>query len=92
MTLLSLIATLGHKITLLHMLGNQTVLNRPWEQLNVIQMKFSMYHIVLPSMPLETLCLADPTPMVRLWYAYATIYLHTLPVIVHTEKFNTLKE
>ena len=40
------IAALGHKITLLHMLGSQTMLNRPWEQLNVIQIKFSTFHIV----------------------------------------------
>ena len=40
------IAALGHEITLLHMLGSQTMLNRPWEQLNVIQIKFSTFHIV----------------------------------------------
>ena len=37
---------LSHEITLLHMLGSQTMLNRPWEQLNVIQIKFSTFHIV----------------------------------------------
>ena len=40
------IAALGRKITLLHMLGSQTMLNCPWEQLNVIQIKFSTFHIV----------------------------------------------
>ena len=39
-------AALCHEITLLHMLGSQTVFNRPWEQLNVIQIKFSTFHIV----------------------------------------------
>ena len=40
------IAALCHEITLLHMLGSQTILNCPWEQLNVITIKFSNFHIV----------------------------------------------
>lgn len=40
------IPALCHEITLLHVFGSQTILNCPWEQLNVITIKFSNFHIV----------------------------------------------
>ena len=42
------ITAFGHEITLLHMLGSQTLFNCPWEQLN---RSLSFTRIVLPPLP-----------------------------------------
>ena len=64
------IAAFGHEITLLHMLGSQTMLNCPWEQLNVIQIKFSTFHIVycLVNRSVSfTRILLPPLPTIHIW-------------------------
>ena len=64
------IAALGHEITLLHMLGSQTMLNRPWEQLNVIQIKFSTFHIVYCLVNRSssfTRIVLPPLPTIHIW-------------------------
>ena len=77
------ITALGHEITLLHMLGSQTMLNRPWElsryclAIGRLFLPYP-YHIRARPWSLGSSKNDIATPTLGLRYAYATIWYLSL--------------